>query len=117
MECLPIYHWTGSSGKECNQIRLGGGEIQFVFSDAGRFSSKEIGELSDPSRDDDRSGGGARRKGILLRSQDHQFSGSPVRDDRPISFTLYFENRFSLTVFDRSEKYESFSIHPDGIYV
>jgi len=50
----------------------------------------------------------------------HRVIDSSVRRyliDPPTSFTLYFENGYSLTIFDDSEQYESFSIQPDGIYV
>ncbi len=50
----------------------------------------------------------------------HKIIDSPVRRyviNAPGSFTLDFENGYSLTVFDDSEQYESFSIQPDGIYV
>jgi hypothetical protein len=35
----------------------------------------------------------------------------------PQSFTLFFDNGMSLTVFDSSEQYESFSIQPGNIIV
>ncbi|MGP0070064.1 MAG: hypothetical protein ACLQGP_41505 [Isosphaeraceae bacterium] len=50
----------------------------------------------------------------------HRVIDSPVLRytiDVPTSFTLYFENGCSLTVFDDSEQHESFSIQPDGIHV
>jgi hypothetical protein len=34
--------------------------------------------------------------------------------DAPHSFTLFFESGHSLTIFDESEQYESFSIHFTG---
>ena len=53
----------------------------------------------------------------------HRIMDVPVvgaRIDPPRSFSLHFGNDLSLTVFDDSEQYESFSIHLDGrasIYV
>jgi hypothetical protein len=50
----------------------------------------------------------------------HRIIDSPVHRyaiDAPTSFNLYIENGCSLTVFDNSEQFESFSIQPDGIYV
>jgi hypothetical protein len=37
--------------------------------------------------------------------------------DPPRSFTLFFDNGMSMTVFDDSEQYESFSIEPGDILV
>jgi hypothetical protein len=37
--------------------------------------------------------------------------------DPPRSFTLYFDDGFSLTVFDSSQQFESFQIWPRGIVV
>jgi hypothetical protein len=35
----------------------------------------------------------------------------------PESFKLHFENGLALTVFDDSDRYESFSIQPGDIFV
>ena len=35
----------------------------------------------------------------------------------PRSFSLQFESGHTLTIFDDSKQYESFSIEPGGIYV
>lgn len=37
--------------------------------------------------------------------------------DSPRSFTLSFDNGWTLTVFDSSAQYESFSINPGNVYV
>ena len=50
----------------------------------------------------------------------HCLLGSTVsgcRTDPPDSFTLQFSSGGTLTVFDDSPRYESFSIQPGDIYV
>ena len=50
----------------------------------------------------------------------HRIVDSPVHRyeiNAPTSFTPHFENGYSKTVFDDSDRYESFSIQPDGINI
>ena len=111
---LPLNRFLG---RECTLIGIGRFEVRFIFPSTGDICVYGRWEVCDNSG------------GIIDREQDHaertcyfvhRVIDSPVRRydiDAPASFTLFFENGHSLTVFDDSKHYESFSIHPDGIYV
>lgn len=111
---LPLDRFVG---KDCTMIAISPFQIDFTFQEAGIISVFGRWELRD-------------RSGRLIDQEYepddrdcyrvHRIFGSSVvryELDAPASFTLHFENGYSLTIFDDSEQYESFSIQPDGIYV
>jgi hypothetical protein len=102
-------------GDYISQICLGPHDVQFNFGKGGNISVWSDWELLDSN-------------GTLLdQATDNQESYKlhvllmhTVADwkvDAPRSFTLVFENGMRLTIFDDSDQYESFSIHPGGIVV
>jgi hypothetical protein len=114
---LPIQAFVGH---EANQICLGRFQIQLHFSGVGSIQMEGRWELRDA------------KGGLVDAAEEHTDRDSyhlhrildvavaAVKIDPPRSFTLQFSNDLSLTVFDDSEQYESFSIHLDGrgsIYV
>lgn len=111
---LPLDRFVG---RECSLIGIGRFEIRFLFPDAGDICVYGGWEIRDGSG------------GVIDRSRDHadrDFHRVHAVLDSPVqrfvinpsaSFTLYFENGHSLTVFDDSNQFESFSIEPDGIHV
>jgi hypothetical protein len=104
-------------GQECSLIAIGRFEIRFMFPGTGDICVFSKWEVCDGSgRVIDREQEHAERACYFV----HRVIDSPVHRyviDAPTSFTLYFENGYSLTIVDDSEQYESFSIQPDGIYV
>ena len=104
-------------GRECVQIGIGRFEIRFSFLNAVEIHVEGRWEVCDESgRVIDQAREHAERECYRV----HKLIGSPVRRysiDAPTSFTLFFENGYSLTVFDDSEQYESFSIQPGDIVV
>ena len=104
-------------GRECTLIGIGRFEIRFIFPSTGDICVYGKWEICDGSgRVIDRAQEHTERACYFV----HRVIDSPVQRygiDAPTSFTLYFENGYSLTVFDDSEQYESFSLQPDGIYV
>jgi hypothetical protein len=111
---LPLHRFLG---QECNQIGIARFQLQFHFSTAGSIYTESRWEVCDSTGwVVDRAQDHAERHGYCV----HKIIDSPVSRfviDAPRSFTLFFENGYSLTVFDDSERFESFSIQPDGIYV
>jgi hypothetical protein len=111
---LPLHRFLG---QECNQIGIGRFQLQFHFSTAGSIYVESRWALSDSSgKVIDQSQDHAERHRYCV----HKIIDSPVSRfaiDAPRSFTLYFGNGYSLTVFDDSEQFESFSIEPGNIYV
>jgi hypothetical protein len=106
-------------GQNCTLIAIGSVEIRFMFPSSGDICVYIHGRwevCDDCGRMIDRTREHAERTCYFV----HKILESPVHRyaiDAPVSFTLYFENGYSLTIFDDSEQYESFSIQPDGIYV
>jgi hypothetical protein len=104
-------------GKECTLIGVGRFEIRFMFPTTGDICIYGDWEVAEATGS------------VVDRNQEHstrvcyfvhKVIDSPVLRytiNAPTSFTLHFENGYSLTVFDNSERYESFSIQPDGIDV
>ena len=98
-------------GQEFNFIGLGRFQIQFHISSLVSVHVEARWELRDSS-------------GTLLDSEQehterdafriHRIIDIPITRftlDPPRSFTLFFESGHSLTIYDESEQYESFSIH------
>jgi len=111
---LPLDRFVG---RECSLIGIGRFEIRFLFPDAGDIYVQGGWEIRDGSggivdRSLEHAARNCYRAHVILDSPVQRFVVEP-----PSSFTLYFENGFSLTIFDDSEQFESFSIQPDGIYV
>lgn len=113
---LPLQRFVGL---DCSFIGLGVFQIQFHFSNAGDAHTGSISaegkwEMHDASGAlIDQSQEHAEREAYRL----HRIIGLPVTHftiDAPRSFTLYFKGGFSLTIFDASEHYESFSLHLKG---
>lgn len=104
-------------GRDCTLIGIGRCEIRFMFPSTGDICVYSRWEVCDDSgRMIDRAREHAERSCYFV----HKVIDSPVHRyviNAPKSFTLFFENGYSLTVFDDSEHYESFSIQPDGIYI
>jgi hypothetical protein len=110
---LPLQSFVGS---ECSFIGLGQWQIQFHFigthgTDTGSISVEGNWEFRDASGDIiDRCQEPAEREAYRV----HKIIGIPVTHfviDAPKSFAIYFECGLSLTVYDDSEQYESFSVH------
>lgn len=104
-------------GQECTLIAIGRFEIRFMFPSRdnicvyGKWEvSDGTGKVIDRARDHDGRASYCVHK--IIDSPVHRYS-----IDVPRSFTLFFENGYSLTVFDDSEQYESFSIQPGNWYV
>jgi hypothetical protein len=115
---LAVFH-----GTVLVQIYLGEFQLQFKFQaersvDDGPNISVEgywefrnsIGEIIDQAMD----------HSARATYQVHLLLGHAVANSRvtpPVSFVLVFDDGSSLTVFDDSDQYESFSIQPGDIYV
>lgn len=111
---LPLQRFIG---QECTLIGIGRFEIRFLFASCGDIHVNSRWEICDDrGRIIDRMVEHAERTSYCI----HKIIDIPVNRfeiDPPRSFTLHFENGWSLTIFDDSDQYESFSIHPDRIYV
>jgi hypothetical protein len=100
-------------GVECNMIALGRFQVQFHF---GRNSIFAEGtwELRDPA--------GKIVDRDIPHDQREAYYVHPIIDQSvrgfeiavPVSFTLQFENGYTLTIYDDTPQYESFSMHVDG---
>ncbi len=110
---LPLHSFVGS---ECSHIGLGQWQIQFHFIgsggiDVGNITIEGRWELREQSGEViDRSQEPSERKSYCV----HKIFGLPIThfvNDAPKSFTLFFRDGFSLTVYDDSEQYESFSLY------
>ena len=114
---LPLQRFVGDS---ICQIAIGSHDIQFHFNKAGSFNVGggrwEIldagGAIVDESIEGPPSSRQQYRVHVLFHSDVTNFD-----INAPHSFTLSFANGHSLTIYDDSEQYESFSIEPDGIIV
>ncbi len=107
-ESLPLKEFVG---QECVQIGLGEFQVQFNFSDGSSINVEGKWELS--NRDnvlvDEFISHSSREKYCV-----HQIIGQKVCSffiNVPLSFTLHFENQFTLTIYDDSEHYESFYLY------
>jgi len=106
------------SGSILTQICLGEFQQQFHFAEPTLSISVEGGwevsnaasELVDRSLEND-----VRDAYRLHRLLGRSVVGHVLNP--PHSFTLRFDNGWSLTVFDNSREYESFSIQPGDIFV
>lgn len=111
---LPLQKFVG---KQCIQIALGVSDIQFRFDDDHEVSVEDGWEVMDASgRRIDHSQDHSARTTYRV----HTILESPVeafRIDAPKSFTLFFQNGYALTIFDGSDRFESFSIQPGSIYI
>jgi hypothetical protein len=106
--------------KGATLIQLGIGEfqVQFHFHPQGSVSAEGKWELRDSSGVlvDEATETNAERDSYHL----HIILGKSVESysvSAPDSFSLRFESGHTLTVFDDSKQYESFSIQPGNIYV
>jgi hypothetical protein len=108
---LPVDAFVGD---EFNQICLGRFQIQFHASGIGSISVEGRWELRDGT-------------GSIVDSQKehsnrenyrlHYIIDVPIvrsNLDPPRSFSLFFENGWTLTIFDDTAQYESFSVHLNG---
>ncbi len=102
-------------GEECSRIGLGQFQIQFDFSGGRRSICAEgrwelrgaEGQLVDQAMPHHQ------REGYYV----HPVIDQAVRSyvvDAPSSFTLQFENGYTLTIYDDQEQYECFSLHTEG---
>jgi len=106
---------------QLSQIALGLHQIQFRFEGSrsihveGKWQIQDSsGAIVDESIDDDA------LPSTRQQYRVHVILGSDVtsfRIDAPDSFTLTFSSGHTLTIYDSSPAYESFSIHPDGIHI
>jgi hypothetical protein len=105
-------------GATLTQVAIGEFQIQFHFT-APELSISVEGDwrLTNPAGEViDRSLPNGERDSFRL----HRLLGRTVLDSEvnaPKFFALRFDNGWSLTVFDSSEQYESFSIQPGDIFV
>lgn len=101
-------------GQNLDQICLGRFQIQLHFSGGGSIFLEGRWELRDEAGEIiDRAEDHENREGYKI----HRLLDVPVASfsiDPPRSFTLFFNNRLALAVFDDSDEYESFSIRVDG---
>ena len=101
-------------GQQFNFIGLGRFQIQFHISSVGAIHVEGRWELRDPS-------------GVAIDSEQehvdrkayrvHEILDVPIvrfSIDAPRSFMLHFESGHTLTIYDDSDRYESFSLHLDG---
>ena len=107
---LPLASFVGC---ECNQIALGRYQVQFHFSGTGSIYAESRWELRDATGD---LVDAYCEHSVRDTYRVHKIIDVPVvrfAVDPPDSFTLYFESGHSLTVFDDSDQFESFSINLD----
>ena len=101
-------------GRECNQIALGRFQIQFHFSGTGSIYAESRWELRGPTGDlIDSACEHVERETYRI----HLIIDVPVvrfAIDPPLCFTLFFESGHALTIFDDSDRYESFSLGLEG---
>ena len=108
LESLPLFEFVG---QECSQIGLGEFQLQFHFSDGSSICVEGKWELW--NRDNvlvDRFTPHTQREKYCV----HKIIGQKVCSfsiNAPTSFTLHFEDKFALKIYDDSQHYESFSLH------
>ena len=106
-------------GATLDCLGIGAFSIQFHFDPSSTISAEGKWELRDSA-------------GVLIDNGDgesivereslhlHRIIGKSVESysvSAPDSFSLRFESGHTLTIFDDSKQYESFSIQPGDIYV
>ena len=96
-------------GATLTQVVISEFQVQFVFISPQLIISVEGDIVDHPLPNDQRDSFKVHR--LLART----IAASVV--DTPRSFTITFDNGWSLSVFDSSREYESFSINPGDIYV
>ena len=114
---LPLQRFLGDS---ICQIALGLHDIHFHFDkagsihvDGGKWQIKDaLGTIVDESIEGLPSTRQQYRVQVILGSEVKKFV-----IDAPRSISLTFSSGYSLTIYDDSEQYESFSIQPDGIFI
>ena len=105
-------------GEECSMIGLGQFQLQFHFSGGSKSITTEsrwelrdaAGEIVDQVMPCDE----------RLQYRLHLILGQLVRGfavNAPLSFTLQFENGYTLTIYDDEERYECFSIHTERSFL
>jgi hypothetical protein len=105
-------------GDYLTAIQLGQWDLQFGFGSGVRICVQGDWQLRDASGkliDQDVDPPSSRefyRVHLLLQKTVTNFTVNPPR-----SFTLYFDDGLSLTLFDSSQQFESFQIWPMGVVV
>ena len=111
---LPIARFVGDA---LFQACVGMDGVHFKFGHSGTIAAHGMWELRDSKgRLVDQELEHADREAYHI----HVILNADVvsyRIDPPDSFSLTFSTGHVLTIFDDSPNYESFAIHPDGIYV
>ena len=104
-------------GRSLTMVGIGEFQLQFHFHPDGLISVEGKWELIGADGSElDRSRDNSERDEYRV----HRLLGQEVvatELDPPQSFSLQFGNGMMLRIFDDSEQYESFSIHPGDIYV
>ncbi len=104
-------------GDSLIQIALGEWQIQFLFQSGTNISVDGHWELKNSSGVlMDKAMENVERENYKI----HYLLGRTVVETMlaaPTSFTLVFDNGMSVTVFDDSDQFESFSIQPGNIFV
>lgn len=125
---LPLQQFIDAT---LDQICIGEHQLQFRFSTTVSATDIQQGKFPEPRSVFVESDWELRDRAgkILDRWQEHSHRESysihrllgqhvtAFRIDPPRSFTLVFESAATLTIFDDSTHYESFSIQPGDIYV
>ncbi len=109
------------SGDQLEQVCVGSYEIQFRFASGAEISVEGKWELTDSAATvvdgADRDSHPYSRSGPL---KVHLLLGQTVTRwtvNAPTFFSLQFGSGHTLSIFDDSQEYESFSIQPGNIYV
>jgi Family of unknown function (DUF6188) len=105
-------------GAELIQVSIGCNELQLHFEPQSRITIERHWELRDHAGTviDQAQDGNLSRESYKI----HRILGQVVVEHAvtaPESFTLTFDNGMSITVFDDSDRYESFNIQPGDIHV
>ena len=108
LESLPLAEFLG---QECEQIRLSEFQIQFSFSNGSSIDVEGRWELwnQDHVLVDQFTPHVQRETYCVHKLIEQQVCSFSIHV--PTSFSLYFENKFVLTIYDDLEQYESFSLH------
>ncbi len=106
------------------QVGLGEYQVQFHFHRVGGISANACSIYVEGNWELRDSGGsvidGSRPNAERLAYYLHVLLGKSVQAfsiDAPLSFSLTFVSGHTLTIFDSSERYESFSIQPGNIFI
>jgi hypothetical protein len=105
-------------GAELIQVSIGCNDVQLNFEPQSKISIEGHWELRDQAGT------------IIDQAQDSNLTRDSYKIHRilgqivvahsvkaPESFTLTFDNGMTITVFDSSDRYESFNIQPGNIFV